>query len=836
MTKEQIQKQKRRERRIARQRKADTATKAKKADLRFKVTPDMIARARRPIQQTAEKYNPFALPAFPPGVVPEGSKPVMAMDEFSSDQLSAALAWAEQQTTWSDGLQFLGYAFLAELSQRAEYRLVSERLAYEMTRKWIKFTTGETEEDKSERITQLQKAFEDFKVKDLFKTIAEQDGYYGRTHLYVDIEGAHDNRDELKVGIGDGTSAISKLKVKKGKLKRLVVVEPMWCYPANYNANDPTDPTWYKPETWLMMSKEIHATRLMPFVGRPVADILKPAYAFGGISLSQLVKFYIDKWLRNVNSVSDLIDMFSVNVLKTDMQSQLSGTGEDFFNRIDLFNLLRQNRGTLAIDKQIEDFTNVATPLGTLDVLLAQSLEHIAAASHIPIVILLGLSPAGLNASSEGELRAFYDWVLAFQEAFFRPGLTKVLHFIMLHLWGEIDSDITFAFEPLWAMDDKAKADKRKTEADTDVAYVGANILSPEEVRKRIAGDPDTPYQGLDAEDVPEPTDEEASEFDTEEEEAEEPSDEEAGGSSSRKEVGEDAVVPFGADKTEFIESDHPRGNSENAGQFAKKGGGTKSHQHPLLQGRITGSPKERSQLKAAIDASRGTQKRALMIRMIESLNTASDDADYKGKYRLADQLSDEAEKYLNSVEKMGFKESISGFTRILPASAAHDILDHIEEEYPRFSKYLSEEQFAAVATYSAEYYATINRALRKGTMNQKQKQYVKALNSALDRIKPTEGKVYRGAEVPRKIVAMYKPGKVVQEKAFTSTALSQRVAKDFMSYSGSVMFVIHSKTGREISSLSATGSHEKEVLFKAGTKFKVESNDGKTIVLREAA
>jgi len=49
------------------------------------------------------------------------------------------------------------------------------------------------------------------------------------------------------------------------------------------------------------------------------------------------------------------------------------------------------------------------------------------------------LDPAGLNASSQGELTSWRDYVAAFQEAFFAPNLKIILNFIQLSLWGEID-------------------------------------------------------------------------------------------------------------------------------------------------------------------------------------------------------------------------------------------------------------------------------------------------------------------------------------------------------------------------------------------------------------
>jgi hypothetical protein len=53
------------------------------------------------------------------------------------------------------------------------------------------------------------------------------------------------------------------------------------------------------------MGTEVHASRMPAFVGHPVPDMLKPAYSFGGLSLSQMAKPYVDIWLQTRESVGD---------------------------------------------------------------------------------------------------------------------------------------------------------------------------------------------------------------------------------------------------------------------------------------------------------------------------------------------------------------------------------------------------------------------------------------------------------------------------------------------------------------------------------------------------
>ena len=199
----------------------------------------------------------------------------------------------------------------------------------------------------------------------------------------------------------------------------MVPVEAVWTTPAGYNALDPAAPDFYKPSSWFMLGQEVHASRLMTVVTRPLPDILKPAFNFAGMSLSQLAEPYVDNWLRTRQSVADLINNFSTTALKTSMDQILQGDddGADLLNRADLFTATRSNKGLMLLDMEREELVQINTPLSGLHELQAQSQEHMCSVSRMPAIILTGISPSGLNASSDGEIRIFYDWIAAQQEA-----------------------------------------------------------------------------------------------------------------------------------------------------------------------------------------------------------------------------------------------------------------------------------------------------------------------------------------------------------------------------------------------------------------------------------
>ena len=603
-----------------------------------------------------EEWNPYKIRPDRFGPVADHVRKAgrkLAMDDNSyltSANQFAMSAWQAgglMPNDASDGMLFLGYPYLSELTQRSEFRLFGEIMSEEMTRKWIDIrgTDDESTKEKDKpkdrnkddaeaddrrlardeeprsdgrnkdierKIVELKQFLDEIQVRQTFKKIAQHDSDFGIGHLYFDLKGADVNTidaAENKLSIGNGRDAISANKLGKGCLLGLRTIEPIWCYPTAYNAQNPLSPDWYDPLVWYVMGAEIHRTRLLPFIGRPVPDILKPAYAFGGLSMSQMAQPYVDIWLRTRESVGEIIHAFSVMILSTNMGSttQPGGSGGangDVLARMALANMLRDNQGIMVIDKNTEDFKNISAPISGLDELQAQAQEHLFSVGRIPAVKFAGIQPKGLNATSEGELRAFNDTVHGRQEQLFRSHLTTVLDIAQISLWGARDPDITYDFLPLYEETVKEKAEIRKIEAETDQIRVDSGIVSQEEVRSKIVADPESGYHGLDPDDVPELLQEEeqglipegaGKGLEAELEEGGQPPPKPAGGDpkagkkpSKPKEEDNEAedgdLSIFDGAMDDFNEADHPRAPDGKFGRGGSGGGSSPAptHEHPV--------------------------------------------------------------------------------------------------------------------------------------------------------------------------------------------------------------------------------------------------------------
>jgi phage-related protein (TIGR01555 family) len=419
--------------------------------------------------------------------VGEVERTTLALDSFGP-------SWGYQGSAqgYGGGLWFPGYPYLSELTQISEYRAPCETVATEMTRKWFKLQS-KSGGDKSEVIAQIEAECERLKVREKFYRAALLDCEFGRGQIYLNINDADDQARQKPL-------EISPAGIPKGSLKSIACFEPYWSTPYSWNASYPEREDFYKPTSWYIMGRKTHADRILTFISHEVPDLLKPMYNFSGISLIQLGEMAVNMWLRTRKSVNDLINNFSMLVLSTDLQATLEDgapDGSGLLARLNILTATRNNQGVNAINKDTEEMAFAEASLASLDKLQAQSQEHMAAVWHTPLVKIFGVVPTGLNATSEGEIQVWYDWIMAQCVHLYQPNLQKLLNAIQCSLLGKIDDDIVIHWVTLDEPTQKELSEIRKSDADMDTGYINAGVISPDEARVRLQSDPDSGYSNL---------------------------------------------------------------------------------------------------------------------------------------------------------------------------------------------------------------------------------------------------------------------------------------------------------------------------------------------------
>lgn len=143
--------------------------------------------------------------------------------------------------------------------------------------------------------------------------------------------------------------------------------------------------------------------------------------------------------------------------------------------------------------------------------------------------------------------------------------------------------------------------------------------------------------------------------------------------------------------------------------------------------------------------------------------------------------------------------------------------LDHQESQlHPE----LTEAEHAALRLYTdpdADIYTDLNNRLRQGLeLSPEQQRIADTISTALSKLPMHEGTVWRATSLAPEDIGRYVKGATVTEPPFTSTSRDPN-----RTFTGNVEFVLHSRTGRDISGFSAR-PRELEVLFGRDTTFEV--------------
>lgn len=159
----------------------------------------------------------------------------------------------------------------------------------------------------------------------------------------------------------------------------------------------------------------------------------------------------------------------------------LSGGGraeENLLKSLKLMQVLQTNEGLTVMDKA-DEFDTHSYAFGGLGDIVLQFAQQLAGASGIPLVRLFGQSPAGLNATGDGDIRNYYDTVSNQQEARLRAPMEQLVQVAYRSAVGSAPpEDMAIDFVPLWQMSEKERSEIAKLQTEAITALASGDIIS----------------------------------------------------------------------------------------------------------------------------------------------------------------------------------------------------------------------------------------------------------------------------------------------------------------------------------------------------------------------
>lgn len=238
----------------------------------------------------------------------------------------------------------------------------------------------------------------------------------------------------------------------------------------------------------------VHESRLIIFPGIFVSDQHRQRRRGWGNSIMVRVLSVLADFQMTYGGAAHLTTDMAQAVFKIKGLAEMMAMGADdkMVARAQLIDISRSLARCVVID-QDEEFERKQTPINGLPELLERFEHRLAAAADMPVSLLMGSSPAGLNATGDADIRFWYDHMKTAQIEDLQPRLEYFFR-VLMHTKdgptkGVEPDDWTIKFRPLWQNTDTEIATIRKTQSETDVNYINAGVLTPEEVAaSRFAG------------------------------------------------------------------------------------------------------------------------------------------------------------------------------------------------------------------------------------------------------------------------------------------------------------------------------------------------------------
>lgn len=305
-------------------------------------------------------------------------------------------------------------------------------------------------------------------------------------------------------GVRDLTTPLNLDRVRK--VKSLETLEPLELIPYQWYS-DPLEPKFGEPELyWMqriptgniggMVRVPIHESRLILFPGIVVSRRqLREHWGWGDsilVRVNDALRDFQQSWGGAFVTLQD----FSQAVYAMAGLAAAIADGEDdlVMKRVTAMDAARSIIRGIIIDKDGESFARQTTSVAGLADLLDRCCNYLAAVAQIPVTILMGQAPAGLNATGAADIRAFFDRIAAQRPKTVEPKLNRIAQLVFRSKEGPTrgrePKRWSFKFGNLWQQTEGEVADTRKKVADADSVYIDKGVLLPEEVAKsRFGGD-----------------------------------------------------------------------------------------------------------------------------------------------------------------------------------------------------------------------------------------------------------------------------------------------------------------------------------------------------------
>lgn len=393
---------------------------------------------------------------------------------------------------WYTSQSFIGYQMCSIIAQNTMVDKACYVPAKDAVRMGFEITANEGEDIDLEILKEIEKGDLEYRLNENLVEFCKMGRVFGIRIAMFKVESSDPQYYSKPFNI-DG--------VLPGTYKGIVQIDPYWVTPEldGEAAADPSSVHFYEPTWWRINGQRYHRTHLVIIRGSEVADLLKPTYYYGGISIPQKIFERVYAAERTANEAPLLALTKRSTVLAVDTEAAIANQAE-FERKMQHWVYFRDNYAVKIIGEG-ETVQQFDTSLSDLDAVIMTQYQLVAAASNVPATKLLGTSPKGFNATGEYEESNYHQELESIQTHDLTP-MVERHHLLLIKSKIAPQFNIApFTTKVVWrkldSMTAKEKAELNKMEAETDAVLIAAGAIDGEDARNRIIANPDSGYNGL---------------------------------------------------------------------------------------------------------------------------------------------------------------------------------------------------------------------------------------------------------------------------------------------------------------------------------------------------
>lgn len=353
------------------------------------------------------------------------------------------------------------------------------------------FTLKDGEAEMEEQTKAVLSVMEDLEWEQRFSEALSWDRLYGGSAVLMMAD--------------DGTAELSEPLNESAlrSIERLVVIEaPDITTSDAMLYSDPRSQLYGRPEFYNVTGYyggrfTVHESRLLMFRGGVLPREQRRQRADWGAKVYEKMFNDLMRYDSALSLALMALSRLSQGVMKLNGLAGKLATDDgeqQVMKRLQLIDMARHMMNTIALDNEDDYRLENMTINGVTDI-IDRFQTAISAVTEIPVTVLFGVSPGGLNSTGKADFENYYNMVRRLQKRTLKPQLARLIDLLgQCSDYGlNLPDKYTLEFNPLWQPTEKEQADTeyvkaqtKQCEAATAKNYYDMNALDGSEMRDTL--------------------------------------------------------------------------------------------------------------------------------------------------------------------------------------------------------------------------------------------------------------------------------------------------------------------------------------------------------------